>query len=116
MKLDQSSKEDSNDKENDTHVQLTEEPKDDRPNVAAVHIPASSSPQDEASQEDTSDEGWQEAVPKGRFLSNCRLSGSKRPSRAKHNTNVLINSSENSRTRSAPEQDLLPASRPQELP
>ena len=77
------------------------EAKGEKLNITAAHIPALSNPEDEVSQGDTSDEGWQEAVPKGRFLSSRKASGSKRPSLAKLNTNSL-NNAETTRYRVRP--------------
>ncbi|KAG5243708.1 protein TSS [Salix suchowensis] len=44
---------------------------------------------DDKTQEDESDEGWQEAVPKGRSPTSHKSSGSRRPSLAKLNTNFM---------------------------
>lgn len=52
-------------------------------------------------QDEASDDGWQEAVPKGRSISGRKSSGSKRPSLAKLNTN-FINVSQSSRYRGKP--------------
>ncbi|XP_028776798.1 protein TSS [Neltuma alba] len=52
-------------------------------------------------QDDTSDEGWQEAVPKGRSLTGRKSSSSRRPTLAKLNTN-FINVSQSSRYRGKP--------------
>ncbi|XP_054805216.1 protein REDUCED CHLOROPLAST COVERAGE 2-like [Prosopis cineraria] len=52
-------------------------------------------------QDDTSDEGWQEAVPKGRSLTGRKSSSSRRPTLAKLNTN-FINVSQSSRNRGKP--------------
>lgn len=46
-------------------------------------------PHDDPVQEDTSEEGWQEAVPKGRSPTGRKASGSRRPSLAKLNTNFM---------------------------
>lgn len=95
---DHSWKEKSNDKENSSNIQ-PEESKDEKPNITVIHVSALN-PQDDVSQESTSDEGWQEAGPKGRSLAG-RKSGLKRPSLAKINTNSL-NNSENGRHRARP--------------
>ncbi|KAJ1410318.1 Tetratricopeptide-like helical domain superfamily [Sesbania bispinosa] len=52
-------------------------------------------------QDDSSDEGWQEAVPKGRSLTGRKSSSSRRPTLAKLNTNFM-NVSQSSRYRSKP--------------
>ncbi|KAI4377268.1 hypothetical protein MLD38_014928 [Melastoma candidum] len=52
----------------------------------------------ELAQEDTSDEGWQEAIPKGRSPASRNSLGSRRPSLAKLNTN-FTNGSHSSRYR-----------------
>ncbi|KAJ6698684.1 EUKARYOTIC TRANSLATION INITIATION FACTOR 3 SUBUNIT EIF-3 [Salix purpurea] len=44
---------------------------------------------DDKTQEEESDEGWQEAVPKGRSPTSHKSSGSRRPSLAKLNTNFM---------------------------
>ncbi|XP_068651789.1 protein REDUCED CHLOROPLAST COVERAGE 2-like [Aristolochia californica] len=48
--------------------------------------------QDDNLRDDNSDEGWQEAVPKGRYPANRKSSGSRRPNLAKLATNSLNNS------------------------
>lgn len=48
-----------------------------------------SSPRDDPVQEETSEEGWQEAVSKGRSAMGRKPSGSRRPSLAKLNTNFM---------------------------
>ncbi|KAL2322300.1 hypothetical protein Fmac_026679 [Flemingia macrophylla] len=52
-------------------------------------------------QDDSSDEGWQEAVPKSSSLTGRKSSSSRRPTLAKLNTN-FINVSQSSRYRSKP--------------
>ncbi|KAK7304132.1 hypothetical protein RJT34_15200 [Clitoria ternatea] len=52
-------------------------------------------------QDDSSDEGWQEAVPKGRSLTGRKSSSSRRPTLAKLNTNFM-NVSQSSRYRGKP--------------
>ncbi|XP_044463968.1 protein TSS-like [Mangifera indica] len=56
---------------------------------------------DDLAQDDTSDEGWQEAVPKGRSLTGHRSSGSRRPNLSKLNTNFM-NVSQSTRYRGKP--------------
>lgn len=52
-------------------------------------------------QDDSSDEGWQEAIPKGRSLAGRKSSSSRRPTLAKLNTNFM-NVSQSSRYRGKP--------------
>ncbi|PKA49413.1 Clustered mitochondria protein [Apostasia shenzhenica] len=87
--LDYSPMEISSDKENDAHHQ-PEDLKDDKVGISVVRI-TSSSPRTDSGQDEASDEGWQEAVPKGRFLSSRKPSSSRRPSLARLNTNALNN-------------------------
>ncbi|XP_052198927.1 protein REDUCED CHLOROPLAST COVERAGE 2 [Diospyros lotus] len=54
---------------------------------------------DDIAQDETSDEGWQEAFPKGRSTAGRKSSGSRRPSLAKLNTN-FTNVSQSARYRS----------------
>ncbi|CAA7408118.1 unnamed protein product [Spirodela intermedia] len=86
----------SNDKENDVKIDTVEPQKDDKSTVNMVHVPAPET-QDEGGLDVSSDEGWQEAVPKGRSAAGRKSSG-RRPSLSKLNTNSL-NNSENSRYR-----------------
>eukprot|EP00262_Sarcandra_glabra_P018791 TRINITY_DN6885_c0_g2_i5.p1 TRINITY_DN6885_c0_g2~~TRINITY_DN6885_c0_g2_i5.p1 ORF type:complete len:945 (-),score=226.35 TRINITY_DN6885_c0_g2_i5:478-3312(-) len=79
----------SNDKENNTEAQPMES-KDEKP-IRAVDEPALKQ-NDDMAQDDTSDEGWQEAVPKGRNPVGRKSSGSRRPSLAKLNTNSMTSS------------------------
>lgn len=64
-------------------------------------------------QDDASDGGWQEAVPKGRSISGRKSSSSKRPSLAKLNTN-FINASQSSRYRAKPNSFVSPRTSPSE--
>ncbi|XWS70878.1 hypothetical protein CRYUN_Cryun03dG0086800 [Craigia yunnanensis] len=64
-------------------------------------------------QDDTSDEGWQEAVPKGRSSAPCKSSASRRPSLAKLNTNFM-NVSQSSRYRGKPNNFTSPRTNPNE--
>lgn len=64
-------------------------------------------------QDEASDGGWQEAVPKGRSISGRKSSGSKRPSLAKLNTN-FINVSQSSRYRGKPNNFVSPRTSPSE--
>ncbi|KAM7472897.1 hypothetical protein LguiA_011080 [Lonicera macranthoides] len=56
---------------------------------------------DDMVQDDTSDEGWQEAFPKGRSVTGRKSSSSRRPSLAKLNTN-FVNVPQSSRYRGKP--------------
>ncbi|XP_062220553.1 protein REDUCED CHLOROPLAST COVERAGE 2-like [Phragmites australis] len=77
-------KENSGVKENGTFVEYVKL-KDEIPSDTAIHIP-----HDDFTEEYTSDEGWQEAVPKGRSTSNRKTGpGTRRPNLAKINTNAL---------------------------
>ncbi|THU66343.1 hypothetical protein C4D60_Mb05t13150 [Musa balbisiana] len=78
----------TNDKENNSYIQPME-PKDEKPNITVIHV-SKTNLEDDVIEEDTAEEGWQEAVPKGRSLSS-RKSVSRRPSLAKINTNALNN-------------------------
>ncbi|KAL6911983.1 hypothetical protein ACP4OV_000788 [Aristida adscensionis] len=66
----------------DEHVKV----KDEIPNDTATHVA-----QDDFTEEYASDEGWQEAVPKGRSTGNHRKTGAgtRRPNLAKINTSAL---------------------------
>lgn len=57
---------------------------------------------DDLQQDDNSDEGWQEAFPKGRSPSGRKSSTSRRPSLAKLNTNFMSGSQPSSRYRGKP--------------
>lgn len=87
----------SNDKENSTQIQPVET-KDEKLSPTIIHVTQLSS-QDDFTEEDTSDEGWQEAVPKNRSLASRKTNASaRRPSLAKINTNAL-NGAENGKYR-----------------
>ncbi|XP_048133887.1 protein REDUCED CHLOROPLAST COVERAGE 2 isoform X2 [Rhodamnia argentea] len=86
--------ENSSDKENKAdHTEATKEKED--PSLLGQLIVGMSS---ELVQDHSSDEGWQEAIPKGRSPATRRSSSSRRPSLAKLNTN-FANVSESSRYR-----------------
>ncbi|GAY48522.1 hypothetical protein CUMW_112300 [Citrus unshiu] len=91
--------ENSSDKENKSEVHLLE-PKIEKSDSG---LPDQSImiKNDDLEQEENSDEGWQEAVPKGRSLTARRSSGSRRPSLAKLDTN-FTNVSQSSRYRGKP--------------
>ncbi|XP_065619767.1 protein REDUCED CHLOROPLAST COVERAGE 2 [Quercus suber] len=80
------SAENASDKENKSEAQFAE-PRDDKPD-SSVSDQLILNKNDDVAQDDTSDEGWQEAVPKGRSPT-ARKSSSKRPSLAKLNTNFM---------------------------
>ncbi|PIA31853.1 hypothetical protein AQUCO_04800033v1 [Aquilegia coerulea] len=77
----------SSDKENKTDVQSIS-PKDEKP-ISGLTDASTLNQQDDLVHEDISDEGWQEAVPKGRSLAGRKPSGSRRPSLAKLSTNSM---------------------------
>ncbi|KAF5200411.1 Tss-like protein [Thalictrum thalictroides] len=77
----------SSDKENKTEVQSIS-PKDEK-SIIGLTDASTLNQQDDLIHEDISDEGWQEAVPKGRSLAGRKPSGSRRPSLAKLNTNSM---------------------------
>ncbi|XAR65561.1 hypothetical protein NMG60_11009721 [Bertholletia excelsa] len=62
---------------------------------------------DDMAQEETSDEGWQEALPKGRSTGARKPSGSRKPSLAKLNTNFM-NVSQSMRYRGKPNNFISP--------
>lgn len=77
-------KENAGVKENGAFVEHVKT-KDKIPSDTAIHIP-----QDYFTEEDTSDEGWQAAVPKGRSTGSRKTgSGTRRPNLTKINTNSL---------------------------
>lgn len=89
-----------NDKENNTKVNPVDEPNDVKSNVTVASVQTSLNLQDEITFEDMTDEGWQEAGPKGRSQLNRKPSHSKRPSLAKLNTNSLNGDNSRYRTKS----------------
>ncbi|KAL5772988.1 hypothetical protein ACOSQ2_012912 [Xanthoceras sorbifolium] len=91
--------ENSSDKENKSEAQYAET-KNEKSDSVLPDQPILIK-NDDLVQDDTSDEGWQEAVPKGRSLTGRRFSGSRRPSLAKLNTNFM-NVSQSSRHRGKP--------------
>ncbi|KAI9192725.1 hypothetical protein LWI28_027037 [Acer negundo] len=91
--------ENSSDKENKSEVQHAET-KNEKSDSVLLDQPVLIN-NDDLVQDDTSDEGWQEAVPKGRSLTGRRFSGSRRPSLAKLNTNFM-NVSQSSRYQGKP--------------
>ncbi|KAL0919885.1 hypothetical protein M5K25_012010 [Dendrobium thyrsiflorum] len=87
-KIDYPLKKISSDKENNALSQPMES-KDEKLNISIA--PITSSPRDDSEQGETCEEGWQEAVPKGRYFSNRKPSSSRRPSLARLNTNAINN-------------------------
>lgn len=79
--------ENSSDKENTAEAQFAE-PRDDKPD-SSLSDQSVLIKNDDVAQDDTSDEGWQEAVPKGRSPTARKSSSSRRPSLAKLNTNFM---------------------------
>ncbi|KAM7268027.1 hypothetical protein ACFE04_010193 [Oxalis oulophora] len=78
----------SSDKENKSEPQKTESRNEKRDLITLPDTPVTSI-NEEPVQDDTSDEGWQEAVPKSRTPASRKASGSRRPSLAKINTNFM---------------------------
>ncbi|CAK7338137.1 unnamed protein product [Dovyalis caffra] len=91
--------ENSSDKENKSETQFAE-PRNEKSDSG---LPDQSllKRSDDMTQEEDSDEGWQEAVPKGRSPTSRKFSGSRRPSLAKLNTNFM-NVPQSSRFRGKP--------------
>ncbi|KAJ4839776.1 hypothetical protein Tsubulata_026571 [Turnera subulata] len=102
--------ENSSDKENKTESRLAE-PRNEKPD-AALQDQTILIRSDDATQEDDSDEGWQEAVPKGRSPTSRKSSGSRRPSLAKLNTNFI--NLQSSRVRGKPANFTSPRTSPNE--
>ncbi|KAF8400473.1 hypothetical protein HHK36_013771 [Tetracentron sinense] len=90
----------SSDKENKSEVQSSES-KDEKPIVITIIEGPAFNLRDDLAQDGISDEGWQEAVPKGRSPASRKSFGSRRPSLAKLNTNSM-NVSETARYRGKP--------------
>ncbi|KAL5547598.1 hypothetical protein UlMin_002829 [Ulmus minor] len=88
-------------KEDKSDVQLAPEPRVEKPDSSLSDQPVMLSANDDLSPDDTSDEGWQEAVPKGRSPAARKPSVSRRPSLAKINT-TFMNASQTSRYRGKP--------------
>ncbi|EEF33979.1 protein REDUCED CHLOROPLAST COVERAGE 2 [Ricinus communis] len=88
--------ENSSDKENKSEAQFAETRNEKTDSSLTDQLLMNRN--DDVIQEDDSDEGWQEAVPKGRSPTSRKASGSRRPSLAKLNTNFM-NLSQSSRFR-----------------
>jgi protein TIF31 len=100
--VENSSKDDN--KENNTQLEILGS-KEEKHNVAIIHVSSSLVTQDDYTEEDTSDEGWQEALPKSRSTGNRRLgaNANRKPSLAKLNTNTdVLNITENGRIKGKP--------------
>ncbi|KAM6552996.1 hypothetical protein CsatB_013758 [Cannabis sativa] len=84
------SAENSSDKENksESEVQIAES-SNEKPDSSQPDQSVVLSANVDLAEDDISDEGWQEAVPKGRSLTGRKPSGSRRPSLAKLNTNFI---------------------------
>lgn len=80
--------ENSSDKENNSVAQVAAETMDEKPDLSFT-AGSLMNKNDDLGQDDTSDEGWQEAVPKSRSLTSRKSCGSRRPSLAKLNTNSI---------------------------
>ncbi|WJX25314.1 Protein REDUCED CHLOROPLAST COVERAGE 2 [Trifolium repens] len=99
VSLDYSITETSSDKENKSEAQFQEQKID---KVEGTNLDQTMLNEDnKLVQSDNSDEGWQEAVPKGRSLIGRKSSSSRRPTLAKLNTN-FINVSQSSKYRGKP--------------
>ncbi|XP_078443791.1 tetratricopeptide repeat (TPR)-like superfamily protein [Wolffia australiana] len=97
-------KEPSNDKENEVRLVNAQAPKKEEKPAVNMITPSPSPPetQDQAVPLDpSSDEGWQEAVPKGRSQGGRKSSG-RRPSLSKLNTNSLNPESQRYKARLSP--------------
>ena len=103
--------ENSSDKENKSEAPFTET-RDEKPSFSLAETTVINQ-NDDLAQDDTSDEGWQEAVPKGRSLAGRKSSGPRRPSLAKLNTNSM-NVSQSSRYRGKPTGFASPRTSPNE--
>ncbi|XP_042399985.1 protein TSS-like isoform X1 [Zingiber officinale] len=79
----------TNDKENNSYIHPPMEFKDEKPNIVVINV-SRSNPEEDAMEEYSTEEGWQEAFSKARSLANQK-SVSRRPSLAKINTNSLNN-------------------------
>ncbi|KAK7327766.1 hypothetical protein VNO77_21857 [Canavalia gladiata] len=89
----------TSDKENKSEAQFEEHGID---KVEPTHLDQTMlNESNNLTQDDSSDEGWQEAVPKGRSLTGRKSSSSRRPTLAKLNTNFM-NVSQSSRYRGKP--------------
>ena len=103
--------ENSSDKENKSEAPFAET-RDEKPEFSLAET-AVINQSDDLAQDDTSDEGWQEAVPKGRSPAGRKASGSRRPSLAKLNTNSM-NASQSPRYRGKPTGFASPRTSPNE--
>lgn len=100
--------ENSSDKENKSETNFTES-KDENSELSLT-----SNQNGEVSVDESSDEGWQEAVPKSRGISSRKSSNSRRPSLAKLNTNFINNSQSSKYREKKPNSFSLPKAVPTE--
>lgn len=103
--------ENSSDKENKSEAEFAE-PTNEKPD-SSTEDQLILIKNEELALDDTSDEGWQEAVPKSRYLTGRKSSSSRRPSLAKLNTNFM-NVSQSSRHRGKPASFTSPRTSPNE--
>lgn len=109
--------ENSSDKENKSEVVPPPEPKIEKQDSIVVPDQVTQTVTEETVQDDNSDEGWQEAIPKGRSPAARKSLNSRRPSLAKINTNfmnVSQSSSSSSRYRGKPGNFVSPRAGPSE--
>nr|XP_011459345.1 PREDICTED: clustered mitochondria protein homolog [Fragaria vesca subsp. vesca] len=100
------------DKENKSEAHVAE-PRNEKSDSRLFEQSINFATSDDLAQDDTSDEGWQEAVPKGRSLIGRKSPGSRRPSLEKLNTN-FINASQPARYRGKANNFTSPKSSPNE--
>ncbi|CAL2226440.1 unnamed protein product [Prunus armeniaca] len=104
--------ENSSDKENQSEPQFAE-PRNEKSASNLLDQSIIFNTKDDLAEDDTSDEGWQEAVPKGRSPMGRKSTVSRRPSLEKLNTN-FINASQSSRYRGKPNNFTSPKTSPNE--
>lgn len=92
--------ENSSDKENKSEVKFTE-PRSEKSDSSLPDHSVILNSIDDLAEDDTADEGWQEAVPKGRTPTGRKPSGSRRPSLAKLSTN-FTNAAQTTKYRGKP--------------
>ncbi|XP_010536965.1 PREDICTED: protein TSS [Tarenaya hassleriana] len=105
--------ESSSDKENKSEAK-SEETKADKLDLEPQDQLILIKPEAVAQDDDNSDEGWQEAVPKGRYPAGRRTSGTRRPSLAKLNTNFMNVTQQTLRNREKPTNFTSPRTSPSE--
>ncbi|PQQ13650.1 protein TSS [Prunus yedoensis var. nudiflora] len=104
--------ENSSDKENRSEPQFAE-PRNEKSASNLLDQSIIFNTKDDLAEDDISDEGWQEAVPKGRSPMGRKSTVSRRPSLEKLNTN-FINASQSSRYRGKPNNFTSPKTSPNE--